>query len=162
MDKQQPVENIEQPPEILEKPLEILEKPPEISEILEAPVVNKGGRPKGRKDSVKRVVKPRKITIVETPLHAEEAAVATNASSSGDVPAVVPAVEPAIASKTPRIPKPHAVVNAEPEIRYVDKYIEHSPRTSIRIAHGHLANEQKLRVDERKEHFSNQIFNRLR
>jgi hypothetical protein len=111
---------------------------------------------------VKRVVKPRKITIVETPLHAEEAAIATSASSSGDVLAVEPAVEPAIASKAPRIPKPQVVLNAEPEVRYVDRYIEHSPRTSIRIAHGHLANEQKLRVDERKEHFSNQIFNRLR
>ena len=155
MDEQQPVENIEQPPEILEKP-------PDIPEILEAPVVNKGGRPKGSKDSVKRVVKPRKITIVETPLHAEEATVATSASSSGDVPAFVPAVESTIAPKAPRIPKPQVVVNPEPEVRYVDRYIEHSPRTSIRIAHGHLANEQTLRVDERKEHFSNQIFNRLR
>ena len=146
------LENLPQPLEILEKPPDIVEKPP----------AKKNGRPKGSKDSVKRVVKPRKITIVETPLHAEEAAVATSASSSGDVPAVVPAVEPTIATKAPRIPKPQVVVNAEPEIRYVDKYIEHSPRTSIRIAHGHLANEQKLRVDERKEHFSNQIFNRLR
>ena len=140
-------------------PLEILEKPPDI---VEKPPAKKNGRPKGRKDSVKRVVKSRKITIVETPLHAEEAAIATSASSSGDVPAVVSAVEPAIASKAPRIPKPQVVLNAEPEVRYVDRYIEHSPRTSIRIAHGHLANEQKLRVDERKEHFSNQIFNRLR
>ena len=78
------------------QPLEILEQPPDIVENVG---VNKGGRPKGSKDSVKRVVKPRKITIVETPLRAEEAAVATSASSSGDVPAVVPAVEPAIASK---------------------------------------------------------------
>ena len=144
------------------QPLEILEQPLDIVENI---VAKKGGRPKGSKDSVKRVVKSRKITIVETPLHAEEttiATIATSASSSGDVPAVVPAVEPAIASKAPRIPKPQVVVNAEPEIRYADRYIEHSPRTSIRIAHGHLANEQKLRVDERKEHFSNQIFNRLR
>ena len=145
--------------ENLPQPLEILEKPPDIAE---NPVAKKNGRPKGSKDSVKRVVKPRKITIVETPLHAEEATVATSASSSGDVPAFVPAVESTIAPKAPRIPKPQVVVNAEPEIRYVDRYIEHSPRTSIRIAHGHLANEQKLRVDERKEHFSNQIFNRLR
>ena len=145
-------ENLPQALENLEKPPDIVEKPP----------AKKNGRPKGSKDSVKRVVKPRKITIVETPLHAEEAAVATNASSSGDVPAFAPAVEPTIAPKAPRIPKPQVVVNAEPEVRYVDRYIEHSPRTSIRIAHGHLANEQKLRVDERKEHFSNQIFNRLR
>ena len=145
-------ENLPQALENLEKPPDIVEKPP----------AKKNGRPKGSKDSVKRVVKPRKITIVETPLHAEEAAIATSASSSGDVLAVEPAVEPAIASKAPRIPKPQVVLNAEPEVRYVDRYIEHSPRTSIRIAHGHLANEQKLRVDERKAHFSNQIFNRLR
>jgi hypothetical protein len=145
-------ENLSQALENLEKSPDIVEKPP----------AKKNGRPQGSKDSVKRVVKPRKITIVETPLHAEETAIATSASSSGDVPVVVSAVEPAIASKAPRIPKPQAVLNAEPEVRYVDRYIEHSPRTSIRIAHGHLANEQKLRVDERKEHFSNQMFNRLR
>ena len=151
-------EQLENLPEAIEK----LEKPPDNSD---KPVAKKNGRPKGSKDSVKRVVKPRKITIVETPLHAEEATVATvatSASSSGDVLAFIPAVESTIAPKAPRIPKPQVVVNAEPEIRYVDRYIEHSPRTSIRIAHGHLANEQKLRVDERKEHFSNQIFNRLR
>ena len=149
MDEQQPVENLEQPPEILEKPPEILEKPPEISEILEAPVVNKGGRPKGRKDSVKRVVKSRKITIVETPLHAEDTPVAT----------VADPVDPVVM----KAPRSRAVsIAVEPEVRYVDRYIEHSPRTSIRIAHGHLANEQKSRQDERKEHFSNQIFNRLR
>ena len=145
-------ENLSQPLEILEKSPDIVEKPP----------AKKNGRPKGSKDSVKRVVKSRKITIVETPLHAEEAAVAASASSSGDVPAAAPVFESTIAPKAPRIPKPQVVVNAEPEVRYVDRYIEHSPRTSIRIAHGHLANEQKLRVDERKEHFSNQIFNRLR
>ena len=155
MAEQQPVENLEQHPEILEKPLEILEKPLEISEILEAPVVNKGGRPKGRKDSVKRVVKPRKITIVETPLHAEDTPVTTVAT----VATVANPVDPVVM----KAPKSRAVsIAIEPEVRYVDRYIEHSPRTSIRIAHGHLANEQKLRVDERKEHFSNQIFNRLR
>ena len=152
MDEQQLVENLEQPLEILEKPLEILEKPPEISEILQAPVVNKGGKPKGRKDSVKRVVKSRKITIVETPLHAEDMSVAA-------VVTVPDPVDPVVM----KAPRSRAVsIAVEPEVRYVDRYIEHSPRTSIRIAHGHLANEQKLRVDERKEHFSNQIFNRLR
>ena len=145
-------ENLPQALENLEKPPDIVEKPP----------AKKNGRPKGSKDSVKRVVKPRKITIVETPLHAEEATVVTSASSSCDVPAFAPAVESTIAPKAPRIPKPQVVVNPEPEVRYVDRYIEHSPRTSIRIAHGHLANEQKSRQDERKEHFSNQIFNRLR
>jgi hypothetical protein len=128
------------------QPLEILEQPPDIVENV---VAKKGGRPKGSKDSVKRVVKSRKITIVETPLHAEDAPVAT----------VVGPVDPVVM----KAPRSRAVsIAVEPEVRYVDRYLEHSPRTSIRIAHGHLANEQKLRVDERKAHFSNQIFNRLR
>ena len=132
-------ENLSQPLEILEKPPDIVEKPP----------AKKNGRPKGSKDSVKRVVKSRKITIVETPLHAEDTPVAT----------VADPVDPVVM----KAPRSRAVsIAVEPEVRYVDRYIEHSPRTSIRIAHGHLANEQKLRVDERKEHFSNQIFNRLR
>ena len=132
----------EKPPQ----PLEILEQPPDIVENV---VAKKGGRPKGSKDSVKRVVKSRKITIVETPLHAEDMPVAT----------VADPVDPVVM----KAPRSRAVsIAVEPEIRYVDRYLEHSPRTSIRIAHGHLANEQKLRVDERKEHFSNQIFNRLR
>ena len=132
--------------ENLSQPLEILEQLPDIVENV---VAKKGGRPKGSKDSVKRVVKSRKITIVETPLHAEDTPVAT----------VADPVDPVV-MKAPR--SRAASIAVEPEVRYVDRYIEHSPRTSIRIAHGHLANEQKLRVDERKEHFSNQIFNRLR
>ena len=132
--------------ENLSQPLEILEQPPDIVENIG---VNKGGRPKGRKDSVKRVVKSRKITIIETPLHAEDTPVAT----------VADPVDPVVM----KAPRSRAVsIAVEPEVRYVDRYLEHSPRTSIRIAHGHLANEQKLRVDERKAHFSNQIFNRLR
>ena len=132
-------ENLSQALENLEKSPDIVEKPP----------AKKNGRPKGSKDSVKRVVKPRKITIVETPLHAEETSVAT----------VVEPEDPVVM----KAPRSRAVsIAVEPEVRYVDRYIEHSPRTSIRIAHGHLANEQKFRNDERKEHFSNQIFNRLR
>ena len=132
--------------ENLPQPLEILEQPPDIVENV---VAKKGGRPKGSKDSVKRVVKSRKITIVETPLHVEDTSVAT----------VADPVDPVVM----KAPRSRAVsIAVEPEVRYVDRYIEHSPRTSIRIAHGHLANEQKSRQDERKEHFSNQIFNRLR
>ena len=128
------------------QPLEILEQHPDIVENV---VAKKGGRPKGSKDSVKRVVKSRKITIVETPLHAEDMSVAT----------VADPVDPVVM----KAPRSRVVsIAVEPEVRYVDRYLEHSPRTSIRIAHGHLANEQKLRVDERKSHFSNQIFNRLR
>ena len=33
------------------------------------PKIPKKGRPSGSKDKIKRVVKPRKITIVEEPLH---------------------------------------------------------------------------------------------
>ena len=135
--------------ENLPQPLEILEQPPDIVENV---VAKKGGRPKGSKDSVKRVVKSRKITIVETPLHAEDTPVVTVATvANPEDPVVMKAARSRAVS-----------IAVEPEVRYVDRYIEHSPRTSIRIAHGHLANEQKFRQDERKEHFSNQIFNRLR
>ena len=133
--------------ENIPQPLEILEQPPDI---VENPVAKKkNGRPKGSKDSVKRVVKSRKITIVETPLHVEDTPVATVAEPEDPV--------------VMKAPRSRAVsIAVEPEVRYVDRYIEHSPRTSIRIEHGHLANEPKFRNDERKEHFSNQIFNRLR
>ena len=114
--------------ENLSQPLEILEQPPDIVENV---VAKKGGRPKGSKDSVKRVVKSRKITIVETPLHAEDMPVAT----------VADPVDPVVM----KAPRSRAVsIAVEPEVRYVDRYLEHSPRTSIRIAHGHLANEQKF------------------
>ena len=49
--------------ENLPQPLEILEQHPDLVENV---VAKKGGRPKGSKDAVKRVVKSRKITIVET------------------------------------------------------------------------------------------------
>ena len=127
------------------QPLEILEKPPDNSE---KPVVKKNGRLKGSKDSVKRVVKPRKkIEIVEEPLHA-------------DVTTVTAAPEAPVVMKTP---KPRAVaVNLEPEIRYVDRYIEHSPRSLIRNAHSHIVNEQKSKHDARKERFSDMILRSLR
>ena len=73
-------ENLPQPLEFLVQPPDIVEKPP----------AKKNGRPKGSKDSVKRVVKSRKITIVETPLHAEEAAVATLADPKDPVMMKVP------------------------------------------------------------------------
>ena len=131
--------------ENLPQPVENLEKLPDNSE---KPVVKKNGRPKGSKDYVKRVVKPRKkIEIVEEPLHA-------------DVTTVVAAPEPAVVMKTP---KPRAVaVNIEPEIRYVDRYIEHSPRSLIRNAHSHTVNEQKSKHDARKERFSDMILRSLR
>ena len=146
MDEQQLVENIEQPPEILEKP-------PDIPEIPEAPVVNRGGRPRGSKDTVKRVVKPRKITIVEQPLHVE-------APVEAQTVAVAAApIDPVVM----KAPKPRAVAIApEPEIRYVDRYIEHSPRSSMRIAHGHFANVHKSKFEARREHMANVYTGRLR
>ena len=131
--------------ENLPQPVENLEKPPDNSE---KPVVKKNGRPKGSKDSVKRVVKPRKkIEIVEEPLHA-------------NVTTVTAAPEAPVVMKTP---KPRAVaLNIEPEIRYVDRYIEHSPRSLIRNAHSHIVNEQKSKHDARKERFSDMILRSLR
>jgi hypothetical protein len=106
----------------------------------------KNGRPKGSKDSSKRVVthRPRKkIEIVEEPLHA-------------NVTTVTAAPEAPVVMKTP---KPRAVaVNIEPEIRY----IEHSPRSLIRNAHSHIVNEQKSKHDARKERFSDMILRSLR
>jgi hypothetical protein len=110
-------------------------------------LTKKNGRPKGSKDSSKRVVthRPRKkIEIVEEPLHAD----------------VTAAPEAPVVMKTP---KPRVVAgNLEPEIRYVDRYIEHSPRSLIRNAHSHIVNEQKSKHDARKERFSDMILRSLR
>ena len=134
-------------PEKLENPVENLDKSPDNTlEKSESPV-KKNGRPKGSKDSSKRVVthRPRKkIEIVEEPLHAD----------------VTAAPEAPVVMKTP---KPRAVaVNLELEIRYVDRYIEHSPRSLIRNAHSHIVNEQKSKHDARKERFSDMILRSLR
>ena len=103
--------------------------------------IPKKGRPAGSKDTKKRVVKPRKITIVEEPLRVE-------------------APEEPVVMKAPR---PKAVsIAPQPEVRYVDRYIEHSPRSMMRIAHSHLANEQQSRHDAKREHFANVYTSRLR
>ena len=134
-------------PEKLENPVENLDKSPDNTPENPETLSKKNGRPKGSKDYVKRVVKPRKkITIVEEPLHDDVATVA------------IP--EAPVVMKTP---KPRAVaVNLEPEIRYVDRYIEHSPRSLIRNAHSHIVNEQKSKHDARKERFSDMILRSLR
>ena len=124
--------------ENLPEPVDIVQNPPDI---VEKPAAKKNGRPKGSKDSVKRVVKSRKVTIVEHPLHVE-------------------APEEPVVMKTPKMKA--VVVNAEPEIRYVDRYIEHSPRSLIRLAHGHMENEQNSRHNARREHYESQIIGRLR
>ena len=106
-------------PEKLENPVENLDKSPDNTPENPENPTKKNGRPKGSKDSSKRVVthRPRKkIEIVEEPN-------------------VAAAPEASVVMKTP---KPRAVaVNLEPEIRYVDRYIEHSPRSLIRNAQSH-------------------------
>ena len=103
--------------------------------------MTKKGRPSGSKDKIKRVVKPRKITIVEEPLH-------------------VDAPEAPVVMKTPR---PKAVsIAPEPEVRYVDRYIEHNPRSLIRHAHSHFMSERNSKDDARRERFSDMILRSLR
>ena len=105
------------------------------------PKITKKGRPSGSKDKIKRVVKPRKITIVEEPLHVE-------------------AREAPVVMKTPR---PKAVsIAPEPEVRYVDRYIEHSPRSLIRHARSHIMNERNSKDDARRARFSDKILRSLR
>ena len=134
-------------PEKLENPVETLDKSPDNAPENPENPPKKNGRPKGSKDSSKRVVthRPRKkIEIVEEPLHA----------------GVTTAPEAPVVMKTP---KPRAVaLNIEPEIRYIDRYIEHSPRSLIRNAHSHIVNEQKSKHDARKERFSDMILRSLR
>ena len=137
-------------PEKLENPVETLDKSPDNAPENPENPPKKNGRPKGSKDSSKRVVthRPRKkIEIVEEPLHA-------------GVTTVTAAPEAPVVMKTP---KPRAVaVNLEPEIRYIDRYVEHSPRSLIRNAHSHIVNEQKSKHDARKERFSDMILRSLR
>ena len=137
-------------PEKLENTVDNLDKSPDNTPENPENPPKKNGRPKGSKDSRQRVVthRPRKkIEIVEEPLHA-------------DVTTVTIAPEAPVVMTTP---KPRAVVvNLEPEIRYVDRYIEHSPRSLIRNAHSHVVNEQKPKHDARKERFSDMILRSLR
>ena len=131
-------EKLSEPVQNIENPLDIVQNSPDI---VQKPAAKKNGRPPGAKDLVKRVCKPRKVTIVEHPLHVE-------------------APEEPVVMKAPKVKA--VVVNAEPEIRYVDRYIEHSPRSLIRLAHGHMENEQNSRHNARREHYENQIIGRLR
>ena len=111
----------------------------------------KKGRPPGSRDKVKRVVPSRKkiITIIEEPL------VAHTSSSSA------PAPEPK-ASKAKAEPKPKVQINPEPVIQYVDRFVEHSPRTMMSLMTNHAMDLEKAKKDARREHFSNAITNRLR
>ena len=110
----------------------------------ENPPVKKNGRPAGSKDKVKRVVASRKkITIVEEPL----------ASSSTSVP------EPKARAKAER---PKVQINPEPVIQYVDRFVEHSPRSLMTLMANHAMDAERAKRDARREHFSNAITSRLR
>ena len=135
--------------ENLEKSSEIIDNSPGVVENLEnIPVAKKNGRPAGSKDKVKRVVPSRKkITIVEEPL----VAVASTSSSSATPKA----------KAEPKARPAKVQINPEPVIQYVDRYIEHSPRTLMHLMTNHAIDAQKLKKDARREHFSNMITGRL-
>jgi hypothetical protein len=123
---------------------------PENSENLtENPPVKKNGRPAGSKDKVKRVVPSRKkITIIEEPLAAP--------TSSSSAP---PAPE---APKAKAAPKPKVQITPEPVIQYVDRVVEHSPRSLMSLMANHAMDAERAKKDARRDHFSNAITSRLR
>ena len=125
---------------------------PENSENLpENPPVKKNGRPAGSKDKVKRVVPSRKkITIVEEPLAAP--------TSSSSAPAVPEAKTP----KAKAEPRPKVQINPEPVIQYVDRVVEHSPRSLMNLMANHAMDAERAKKDARRDHFSNAITSRLR
>ena len=123
---------------------------PENSENLpENPPVKKNGRPAGSKDKVKRVVPSRKkITIIEEPLAAP-----TSSSSAPAVPET---------PKAKAAPKPKVQFNPEPVIQYVDRVVEHSPRSLMSLMANHAMDLERAKKDARRDHFSNAITSRLR
>ena len=132
---------------------EKLDKSPENSENSETlpenlpenpPAKKKNGRPPGSKDKTKRT---KKITIIEEPL---VPLAAPSSSSSAPKAKAEPKAKPA-----------KVQINPEPVIQYVDRFIEHSPRTLMDIYTNHAMNMPKAKRDARKEHFSNMITNRL-
>ena len=134
--------------ENLDKPLEnpvVEEVVAENSENpVENPPVKKNGRPAGSKDKVKRVVPSRKkITIIEEPL-------ASSSSSTAPEP------------KAKAAPRPKVQINPEPVIQYVDRFVEHSPRSLMDLMSNHAMDAERAKRDARREHFSNAITTRLR
>jgi len=118
----------------------------------ENPPVKKNGRPAGSKDKVKRVVPSRKkITIVEEPLAAP--------TSSSSAPAPVPEAK---APKAKAEPRPKVQINPEPVIQYVDRVVEHSPRSLMNLMANHAMDAERAKRDARRDHFSNAITSRLR
>ena len=127
-------ENLENPTENLEN---LVDNPE-----TQAVAPRKNGRPAGSKDKVKRVVPSRKkITIVEEPIQSSEP---SDASASAPKAVTAPRSRP------------------EPIIEYRDRFVEHSPRSLIRLAHAHVMDAEHARRDARREHFSSMILGRLR
>ena len=111
--------------------------------------LSKKGRPAGSKDKAKRVVPSRKkITIIEEPLSAP--------TSSSSAPAPVPEAPKAKAAK------PKVQINPEPVIQYVDRIVEHSPRSLMHLMANHAMDVERAKKDARRDHFSNAITSRLR
>ena len=142
-------ENIDKSPENPIVAENLPENLPENSENLpENPPVKKNGRPAGSKDKAKRVVASRKkITIVEEPLAAPDA------SSSAP---------PAPEAPKAKAAKPKVQINPEPVIQYVDRVVEHSPRSLMNLMANHAMDAERAKKDARRDHFSNAITSRLR
>ena len=133
-------------PVVVENSDNSLANPPDKSENTSPPVLKKG-RPAGSKDKQKRVVKPRKIVIQEV---ATEPPIGTNSP---------------LPKKTKSNPTPAQLDSSSssaPQIEYVDRFVEYSPRTHIRIAHIHMQEEHRSRQDARKQHWSDTIMRSLR
>ena len=113
------------------------------------PPPKRGGRPPGAKDKVPRAVPRRKVTIVEEPL------VSAQQSPS---PAKAAAAKAAAKARAPPAPK---ALPAEQQVRYVDRFVEHSPRTLMHLAASHAMDAQRSKQDARREHFSNVFTSRL-
>ena len=112
----------------------------------------KKGRPAGSKDKAKRVAPSRKkITIIEEPLSAPAA------SSSASAPA-----PEAKAPKAKAEPRPKVQINPEPVIQYVDRVVEHSPRSLMNLMANHAMDAERAKRDARRDHFSTAITSRLR
>ena len=109
----------------------------------------KKGRPAGSKDKAKRVAPSRKkITIVEEPLSAPTSSSSTTA--------------PAPEAPKAKAAKPKVQINPEPVIQYVDRIVEHSPRSLMHLMANHAMDVERAKKDARRDHFSNAITSRLR
>jgi hypothetical protein len=143
-------ENSENSENLLENSENPGENPGENSE--NPPPPKRGGRPPGAKDKVPRAVPRRKVTIVEEPL------VSAQQSPQTPSPAKAAAAKAAAKARAPPAPK---APPAEQQVRYVDRFVEHSPRTLMHLAASHAMDAQRSKQDARREHFSNVFTSRL-